>query len=346
MKILFLNLYSGQVERGAETFTHELARRLQNHHQVAFLKGNSTHQPTSQFSGTLIHKLLKRCFLDKPGREVLLFTLTQTSNLLLSNYDIVIPLNGFWQLFILKLLQPFKGYRLIVTGHSGPGWDERWNLYLKPDTFVATTGPTLTWAQKTCPYTRSVLIPYAIDPKKFTSKPIKIKLPKPIILCPAALVPYKRIDLAIKAISHLNQGSLLVLGKGPLHSSLKKLGRQLLPGRFLLTSVPYSQIPAYYQAASIVTLPTDPQENSPMVFLEALAAGKMVVTTDTPRNRWLLKTSGIYTDPTDTQQYSQALNKALSTKPSTTKALTKFTWDSVLKQYEQVFNSHQRLPNS
>src|SRR5690606_533221 len=111
---------------------------------------------------------------------------------------------------------------------------------------------------------------------------------------------------------------------------------KLLGDRFLLTSVPHKDIPKYFIYSDLITLPSKPQENSPMVFIEALAAGKMVVATDTPRNRWMLEDSGIYVDPSNIKTYAKALAQALKTKPDTSTALKKFTWQSVIKKYNKL----------
>jgi len=294
--------------------------------------------PNSQFAGKFIHRLSKLLFLDRPAREVFVFTLKNLPHILKNNYQVIFPLNGFWQVLLLKLFQPFKGYKLVITGHSGPGWDDRWNLYLRPNYFIALTKPQFQWAKSVLPSAKVKLIPLAIDPKSFQVKPVYLSLEKPIILCPSALVPYKRVELAIKAVSQLKKGSLVVLGKGPLKNHLTLLGNDLLPHRFLLTHIPHDQIASYYQAADIITLPSDPQENSPVVFLEALAAAKMVVTTDTPRNRWLLEDSGIFTDPTDINAYARSLTQALKASASK-KQLSKFSWSHVLPQYHQLLQS-------
>ncbi len=294
--------------------------------------------PNSQFSGTFIHRLSKLLFLDRPAREVFIFTLKKLPHILKNNYQVIFPLNGFWQLLLLKFFQPFKGYKLVVTGHSGPGWDDRWNLYLRPNCFIALTKPQYDWAMSLLPSANVKLIPLAIGPKSFQVNPVNLSLERPIILCPSALVPYKRVELAIKAVSQLNKGSLVVLGKGPLKNHLIRAGNNLLPHRFLLTHVSHDEIASYYQAADIVTLPSDPQENSPVVFLEALATGKIVVTTDTPRNRWLLQDSGVFTDPTDIKAYTRSLTKALSQSASKNQ-LSKFTWSQVLPQYRQLLQS-------
>jgi glycosyltransferase involved in cell wall biosynthesis len=361
MKIAFLNLYSGINQRGAESFTHKLANRLMEKHKVIFFQGgdklpnqkykvkkiqNSIRQPEEIFPQRFIKKLFKYLFLDQGNISVLLFTLKSIPELIKQNCDVILPLNGFWQVLILKIIQPFYKFKIIITGHSGPGWDERWNLYLMPNVFIATTKPAFEWAKSACFWTRIELIPYGIDIKSFRDvKEADIKLEKPIILCPSALVPYKRVNLAIRATAELKSASLLVLGEGRLREKIKDLGKKLLAARFLLTSVPYSEVASYYKAADIVTLPSAPQENSPMVFLESLAGGKIVVTTDTVRNRWLLEKAGFYCNPQDIDAYSQTLAFALKEKSSTAtkkyfrKARAKFDWDKVLKQYLGILDS-------
>jgi len=346
MKIIFLNLYSGKVERGAESFAHELAERFKKEHQVLFLKGNSDQVPTHQFSGNTFQKWfnLKRWFLDTASRHIFIFSVSQLLFIWRERPDWVIPMNGFWQVLLLKLLQPIRGYKILITGHSGPGWDERWNLYLHPNVFVATTQPALEWAKKTCSWTHVKLIPYGIDPGMFhpgiePGNKLKLNFERPVFLCPSALVAYKRIDLSIKAVSELDKGSLIVLGKGPLKKKLKNFGKNLLGKRFVLDSVSYSQMPTMYSMADVVTLPSDPQENSPMVYVEALASGKPIVATDAPRVRWALEDSAIYVDPTDIKSYAQALEKALHIKVSPHKALEKFLWENVLIQYESILKS-------
>jgi glycosyltransferase involved in cell wall biosynthesis len=290
--------------------------------------------------------MTKRTFLDTPSRAVFKFTLLNVGKIIRSNFDIVIPMNGFWQLLLLKIFQPLGRYKIVVTGHSGPGWDERWNLYLKPDIFIATSEPAHEWAKQTSPWTRVELIPYAIDEKKFLGAiPATVSLKKPVILCPAALVPYKRVESAIQAVAGLKNASLLVLGKGPLAKKLQSLGSEKLKGRFLLKSVPHESIAAYYAAADVVTLPSEPQENSPMVFLESLAAGKQVVTADTARNRWMLEEAGVYCDPASEGSYKNALTEALrkgedeTSRQAIDSAFTKFRWSKVEPAYQRILES-------
>lgn len=339
MRIAFLNLYSGVNNRGAESFAHKLGLLLiAKGYQVDFYTGPQMGTKIVQPEHNL-DNFLKRFFLDPPSLAVLIFSLKIFPKLWKKKYDWIIPMNGFWQVLLCKLLLG----KILVTGHSGPGWDERWNLYLKPDVFVATTESTAEWARKTCFWTKVVTIPYGIDEYK-NIRTAKINLEKPIIICPAAAVPYKRVDTAIKAMAKLGKGSLLYLGTGPLLTELKTLGEKLLGKRFLNLAVSYDKMPGYYLGSDVVTLPSSSQENSPMTFLEAMAAGKMTVATDAPRPRWILGEAGIYVDPTDTSAYAAALQKAIDFKNKKIifSRAQKYSWDKIIEEYEELLNANLR----
>jgi len=332
MKIAFLNLYSGTNNRGAESFAHELANRLGKKHEIKFYHGIDYQIPIIQ--PTNRKTFLKLIFLDGAALSALRFTLKIFSELWKGDYDWIVPMNGFWQVLLCKFIIKSK---LLITGHSGPGWDEKWNLWLKPHVFVATTEPTADWARKVSPWTKVVTIPYGIDVEWFINiKPAEIELERPIFLCPAAAVEYKRVDLAIRAVANLKKGSLLHLGTGEKLSEINQLGNQILgKKRFSSKSVDHGDMPGYYKACDAVTLPSRPQENSPMVFLEAMAAEKIVVTTDTQRNRWILGENGLFINPENLSEYSQTLTASLLAEFNP-KLVERFNWKNVLERYEDI----------
>lgn len=347
-KLMIINAYGYSVSRGAETFTNKLAQELASDFEVIPVYGDVTQMPDHQFRGRWWHKLAKRLFIDPAGLAILKFSWQQLGSVVSLKPDWVMPLNGFWQVLLLKLLQPFIGYQLVIVGHSGAGWDERWNLYLCPNIFIATTPTAQIWAKKTAPWVQTKYIPLAIDFETFAQPSIKLnsklkhqleKLPRPLILCPAALVAYKRVDLAIKAVARLDSASLVITGKGELEAELRQLAGRLLPQRYLLTSLEYQQMPAVYQAVDLVTLPSLPQENSPMVFIEALAASKLVVCTDMSRARDILGKAGIYLDPADLEAYRLGLVRGLKGKKLAWSRLQKrYSWDKVAQEYRSVFS--------
>lgn len=357
MKIAFLNTYSGINDRGAENFSHDLALRLAKKHQIIFYAGGKLTipdvqarvvsvgkpaQPQQGFFNNTLRNWRKRVFLDPASFDSLVFSLKVLPGLLQEKFDWLIPMNGFWEVLICKFATLFTKSRILITGHSGPGWDERWNLYLCPDIFVATTEPTLAWAQETAPWIKSTLIPYGIDVEKFSrAEPHKLKLPRPIILCPAAAVEYKRVDLAIKAVAGLGFGSLVHLGAGHLSREIEAEGEKLLGDRFISKEILPGDVAGYFLASDLVTLPSTGQENSPMVFLEAMAAGKFVVATKSARNQWILGDAGILTDPADIPGYILALKEGLKRNDQSTIniQLDKFLWGKVMAKYEGILQS-------
>ncbi len=363
MKIAFLNIYHNINSRGAESFANDLATRLSRRHEVYMFSGAPpkdskkyksvvikgwVSQPTSTFSKNPISSLRKRLFLDNASLSILLFSLKVAPKLWKKKFDVIRPTNGFWQVLICKVITFFRGGKIIIRGGSGPGWDERWNLYLTPDVFIATTPEVRDWAKKTAPWVDVQMIPLAIDIERFKkAKPAKIDLEHPIILCNAAADTYKRVDLAIMAVAKLEKGSLLHLGKGEDLEKIKTLGLELLgEKRFKSMVVPHDEVPKVFKAASIVTLPSMEQESFGIVFLEAMASHKLVVATDAPRPRWILGPGGLFVDPTNIDKYAQKLTQALKAKTNWKKVdehLVSFSWETVANEYEDLLEQHMVL---
>lgn len=359
MKIAFLNLYGGINSRGVENFTNLLSQGLADKHRVYLLQAGpgvsvnkvkvirvkaQVKQPQSLFSGNFFSKIRKYLFLDSPNLSVLAFSLKSLNLFQKHKFDLVIPLNGFWQVLFLKLFQPVLKYRILIIGHSGPGWDERFNLYLKPDLFIALTPQAKNWSVKVCPTTPVEFIPLAVDRKAF-HKPTSLALPlkKPLLLIPAALTAYKRVDLAVRAAARFQDVNLLILGKGEEKEKIIRLGKKLLPGRFeLIENASYSQMPGYYRAADVVTYPSLPQENCPMVLIESLAAGKLAVVTDSERNRWILGSAGIFCQPENLKDYSQKLKTAMflagagGKEKEISNELKKFDLNKIIGSYHKI----------
>ena len=78
MKIAIINKYQFKVNRGAETYVSELAKRLSQNHEV---------------------DILTKLNWNK-------------------KYDLVIPTNGRLQVFMVRILTWIRGARMIVSGQS------------------------------------------------------------------------------------------------------------------------------------------------------------------------------------------------------------------------------------
>jgi len=308
MKIAILNKYQDKVARGAETFVFELSKRLSNRNKVDVVAN------------------------------------VNYLNLLKGKYEIIIPTNGRLQVVITRIICWLSGAKMVVSGQSGMGWDDKVNLFTFPDAFVALSKRASDWAKSVNPHVRVLNIPNGVDLGKFKpkGKAFKTGLKTPVVLCGGAFTPQKRMDLAIKAVAKLANVSLLMVGGGgELKGELQRYGEKVLgEGRFKLLSVPFTQMPEVYRAADIFTLPSRSSESFGNVLVEAMASNLPVVATDDPVRKYIVGDAGVLVDPTDTKAYAKAIEKALDQnweeKPRA--QAEKFSWDEISKKYEELFN--------
>lgn len=349
-KIAILSFYTGIVDRGVETFAYEISKRLKRKHQVTiFQTGATNHQ-----SGIKTHKIninadipqsshtiLGKLYLDIQSIRILIFTLRLTPHLIRNKYDVLIPLNGGWQVVLIRILTKFTKAKMLVSGHAGIGGDDTWNIFFKPDVFVALTSAQQSWAKRISPELRIERIPNGVDLSQFNPKvkPKNIKLKKPIVVCASALVPYKRIDLTIKAVAKTKKLSLLLLGDGQLKAHLDSLGKRILKDRYLRLNPSYQEIPSYYKAGNVFTLASS-TEAFGISYLEAMACNLPVVTTCDSSRQQIIGSAGILTDPAKIEQYSKDLLIAYMTNYRNIpydQAL-KFSWNNVAKKYSTLIN--------
>lgn len=331
MKIAFLSFYSGHVYRGVETYVHELGNELTKRDYLV-----TVYQKGKELSGTHYNSV------SVDSVSIREFT-TKALSSLDPETDVVVATNGGWQSFLCKIWCVQHGKKLVIPGQAGPGFDDWLNLWVFPDCFVGLTDYQCAWARKVNPLVKVIKIPNGVDLKKFNrvGGGLKINLPEPLILCVAALVPMKRLDLAIKAVSRLSKGSLLIVGKGEQEEYLKQLGDKMLAKRFQILSFAHTQMPQVYKSANLFTFPTSPWESFGIVMLEAMASGLPVVAGDDPIRREIVGDAGLFVNPENTQEYAQALEKALTADWGNKPRLQaeKFSWDKSAAQYDNLFRS-------
>ncbi|EKD94483.1 MAG: glycosyltransferase [uncultured bacterium] len=301
MKIAIINKYQNKVNRGAETFVAELSKRLSKNHQVDVLN--------------------KINFWKK--------------------YDLIIPTNGRLQVFIVRILTWLTGSKMIVSGQSGVGIDDRLNLYAMPDVFVALSNFAAEKSKKRNPFVKVVCIPNGVDLSKFAPQGVTLLSREKIVLSVGAFTEQKRHELVIKAVSKLKNVKLIIAGGGgDLKNKIYELGiKNLGKERFEIIETTNDKMPEIYRRASIFTLASKTYESFGIVFVEAMASGLPVVATDDPIRREIVGDAGLFVDPTDTDAYVKTIEKALNTdwgnKPR--KQAEKFSWDIIAKSYEELF---------
>ncbi len=339
MKVAILSYYSTHVERGVEVWALSLKEALQDECEVTIFHEKREIDRSIPESAGVIRKL----FLDHWSRAIFGFTWQILSTLRKDNFDIIIPTNGGWQVALIRIYTFFFRKKMIIVGHAGIGYDDAWNVLWCPDCFVALSTFAKQWARRINPLIRIEMIPNGIWLEKFTKggQKVSLELKKPIVLSVGSLQAGKRPALTIEAVAQMQNTSLLMLGDGPLVTSLSELGHELLGERFLLKKVPHVEIAKYFHAADVFTLSTWSREAFGIVYLEAMACNLPIVTTDDPIKREIIGDAGIYVDPNNSGEYARALKKALSKDWGRTPRIQaeKYRWERVSAQYSTLFQS-------
>ena len=352
MKVAILSFYSGILDRGVETFVYELSNRL-----VSFGYRITVYQTGPAMKGSKYKTVTVPIKVHFSSEGLLAAGINQVKDILAGrefavkslalidpDTQIIIPTNNRWQGILSKFWATRHHAKMIISGHGGPGIDERIALWSFPDVFVPLSNFQRDWARAANPFLKRLIkIPNGVDVEKFSlkTKPLEIDLPRPIVLCVGAMWPWmKRQDLLIKAMGQLSSGSLLLVGDGEGKGLLQKLGNTHLKGRFKIISLPYDQMPKVYTACDVFTYPTSSWEAFGIVLLEAMASGLPVVANDDPIRREIVGDAGLFVDPTNTAAYARVLEKALNTnwgdKPR--RQAAKFSWDKIAKQYDLCFH--------
>lgn len=356
MKIAFLNIYKGSAFRGAERSIDELAVRLSRNHQLVVFQGKADHSayPTIVISSwkPLISAMYARSFTHKlfahpEDLRIFWFTLKALPRLLKENFDVVIPTNGGWQALLCRLVTFMQRKKLIITGRSGPGWDDQWNLLMQPDIFVALSPSNLKWAKKIAPNVRSECIPNGVNLKMFSTQGEKADLlvTKPLVICVGALVPEKRHELVIHAAAQLKNVNLLLVGQAnsDYSQTVITMGKQLLGNRFEHKVASFDEMPALYRSANIFTLASSTSEAFGNVYIEAMACGLPVVAPNDETRKFIVGDAGFFVDPENVTEYAQTLHNAFSTQfgDKPIRQAAHFDYEEIVRRYEALFYSLQ-----
>lgn len=347
--IAIVSFYSGIVERGVETFAQEVGNRLTAKNSVTVFQAG--HTPTQKYKIVEINTkagipksskgIFGKFYLNAQSMRILFFSIRIIPQILKGKYDLIIPLNGGYQVAFFRIISKITGIKLLISGHAGIGGDDAWNLFFRPDVFVALTTAETDWAKRLAPEVRIETIPNGVDLAKFNPhvKPKSISLPQPVIICTSALVPYKQVDLTIRATAKARL-SLLVLGEGEMQGALDGLAKRLLGNRYQRKVVAHSEIAAYYKACQAFTLASK-TEAFGISYIEALACNLPIVTTSDSSREEIIGNAGILTNPQNVDQYAKDLLFAVRTNYRNlpyNQAL-KFSWNKVAERYQKLINN-------
>jgi len=234
--------------------------------------------------------------------------LTKPKNLIVTYHADIVHKKGsrLFLPFQKKVLQQAK--KILVSSES----------YLH-------SSPTLKKFKHKC-----VIIPFGIDIEQFNKvskekvRKIKAKMNPPLYLFVGRFVSYKGLKYAVQAMKKVN-GTLLLVGQGPLLKTLKKQVNKLHLNTkvHFLSEVSDKELPYFYHAADIFILPSIHRaEAFGIVQLEAMACAKPVISTQLGTGVSMInlhKKTGLVIQPKNIEALCSAMNilgsnKTLSSK--------------------------------
>lgn len=221
--------------------------------------------------------------------------------------------------FHSDVIRPRLQYRLFYAPIARPAYD-RARRFVVSSPALAAASPVLSgYTDKTS------IIPFGIDPGAWAGTPelnrraedIRAAAARPIVLFVGRLVPYKGVDVLIKAAATLPV-HVLVAGDGPMRDTWMGVATATadratidFPG-----VLPDHEVKAWMHAADVLVLPSvTPAEAFGVVQLEAMASGTPVISTSVRSGvPWVNQDgeTGLVVPPGDSCALRAALERLLS----------------------------------
>ena len=266
--------------------------------------------------------------------------------LLQSSPDVIYPHNDYGGLAVAKVAQWLTGARIIYTEHNGliaGGKCLKRNLFFKPDRLIVFDQRTAGFARQVRPEQQVDVITNGVDLHRFNpiGDRMDFKLPGSVILCVASLNRgnHKRVELTLEAVSRLPNASLLLCGDGPDRGYYQDLGSKMLGAdRFRISTFTHDEMPMVYRSADLFTL-ASMDEPFGLSYLEALASGLPIVTTDDDIRQYIVGEGGKICDVTNPEIYVQALEEVLSNptwRILARQSAQRFSWSTIAQSYRDV----------
>lgn len=264
-----------------------------------------------------LRKGLDTLFLDPLSLEWYTAALAAFPALWQGSFDVVVMEGGILGAWLCRLLRLARGTRFVDVAH---GLDRKWEgafARQRPDAVVTFTAAAARMLAREAPEAEIAVIPHGVDLDRFRPEgPVAdVPLPRPLVLAAGAIDGHKRMHLAVEAVAR-TQAALVLLGEGPEGEAVDRLAAELLgPDRYLRRTVPRAEIPAWYRAADLFTLPSR-SESFGLTYLEALACGRPVVAPNDAVRREVVGCprdgAGLLCDVEDVGEYATALSAALA----------------------------------
>jgi glycosyltransferase involved in cell wall biosynthesis len=296
VKVLHLGKFYPPAKGGMETILALICERTAQHVQNRVIVSNSSRSTVEEHHGSIdvlrVAALMRvgavsvcpRMPFDLARADADVIVLHEPNPMALVAYFLARPRGHLIVWYHSDVIRPSWLYRLFYRPFLRFALTRAVRIVVSSPTLGASA-PELQDFQAKCD-----VIPFGIelqDPAKLeeTSQraaEIRRDMNQPIVLFVGRLVPYKGVDVLLEALTGLDAMALIV-GEGPLRARLEDQARTLgVAGQVrFLGAVDDDELAALYRACNVFVLPSvTRQEAFGVVQLEAMAAGKPVVSTD------------------------------------------------------------------
>jgi len=239
-------------------------------------------------------------------------------------------------------------------------------IYQQADRLVfSTRGAALAEASLGLDMRKVVLLPEAVEEDTYAPRPDRAALGQSLGLQEGNVILYLgRINIAEKGIDRLLRASALVakqiptiqvvlVGGGLAHevSQVKRLIAELGAEKFvsLVGKRPFSDVPRYINAATVVVVPSVWPEAFGRITVEAMSCGVPVITSDTGGSPEVnvQGQTGLVVPAADSQQLADAIIAILNDKTRAAamgvagrqRVLANYTYEQVIKRFLDIITS-------
>jgi len=357
MRILFAIPGLHRYDRGAETAFISVAKELAKAGNVVTLIGSGRPRATAPYrylQAKCVSREIFQAFPSLPllrndcAYEELTFIPSLLRHYQPANYDVTLTCSYPFTNWMLRR-PTTRGRRpphVFVTENGD------WPAYSKQSEYgwfgcegLVCTNPD--FYERNKDRWRCQLIPNGVDCDRFKLGPSQREIfglpaDRMVVLMVSALIPTKRVEAGIEAVSRVPGAHLVVAGNGPLRQTIETMAKRFLPDRFTLLSVPAEEMPALYRSANIF-LHLSKEESFGNVFLEAMACGLPVVGHDSSRLRWIVGDDEFLIDTEDLAAVAKAINTAnnspIAKKQQRSAKASAFSWTRVGKMYQDFLEA-------